>query len=882
MPPVYLPLRQAWRDRAPSRALAAAAIHVALTLLLGVAAAEAARGDCGQPATDGANPTATDALVILRVAVGLDECEICICDANDSGDTTATDALLVLRKAVSAPVELVCSSCGGGPVDITRLDTDELEVVAVTAAAGAQIQLAGATLTIPPGALPEDAEIALVSVPVDSIDIPSGDGAWGGQVPIGHHAFMLFADRDLELMAPLVLRLPYDPALLDPAWETDDFHVAAIVGSYLVPQGPPTSVDTANAELVVTIEGGTLEANFEGQAMAAGGNFAAICSRLGAWSVGGVLRATALGLSVGLQWQTLLAVVDDVKQVSFTFSTLEWDDHFKIRYRSPAVLADAIQLGLALEAAHDLFVDDMGMDLPNFFNLDGLYTVYLDNFDNHAYVGSGERPDGFTLPGSSLIEGASYVGTHQPKVEWPTTAVHEYFHALQFGSLRSPFTINNLEKAFNPSSVFLFEGSTTALSGRLSFGAGTTPARMTYLEREMPQLTSIFKLEDGDPQDTAQDFFVFLEKGFGSDLTFYPEIFENLGSGALSVLDNQERAVAAIDTVLRDRSGGSDDMFKAWSDFLEDRLVTSPDDYNATQGLLKPDEIDTLATDGSFTEIERTLPPLSYWIYRIQVPPLAGPDDNRVDVEVAVSAGGTSGDLAKVWLIGEGFGDALPMAVDIPADTRRAVVRLLGVRGATSKPLFLGVGNPLPYNEPEDDIPLSVESRVFRNELVPPEGEEAEWEVCVDLVIDRQFLGIETIEDYCITGDGLGGTNGSAIAVNLDRNYENITQRGQWTGNISGDTIVSTVIEQDRDLVEPVMSFDTARVELSGIPLHDTFLGNEFDPFDELIFQIEGTGVCNAIDDLDYTSAAGFFEAIGYECSPFSSIYLSVKRPHVE
>ncbi len=73
--------------------------------------ANAAPGDCGQPASTGADPTATDALVVLRTAVGSESCVVCVCDVDSSGTTTASDALLVLKSAVGSPVSLTCVAC---------------------------------------------------------------------------------------------------------------------------------------------------------------------------------------------------------------------------------------------------------------------------------------------------------------------------------------------------------------------------------------------------------------------------------------------------------------------------------------------------------------------------------------------------------------------------------------------------------------------------------------------------------------------------------------------------------------------------------------------------------------------------------------------------
>ena len=57
--------------------------------------------------------TATDALFILRAAVGLEVCDVCICDADGSGLVAATDALIALRAATGQQVTLACPACSG-------------------------------------------------------------------------------------------------------------------------------------------------------------------------------------------------------------------------------------------------------------------------------------------------------------------------------------------------------------------------------------------------------------------------------------------------------------------------------------------------------------------------------------------------------------------------------------------------------------------------------------------------------------------------------------------------------------------------------------------------------------------------------------------------
>ena len=58
-----------------------------------------------------ASVTASDALFILGAAVGIQTCDLCVCDADGSGGVAATDALVTLRAAVGQPVSLECPPC---------------------------------------------------------------------------------------------------------------------------------------------------------------------------------------------------------------------------------------------------------------------------------------------------------------------------------------------------------------------------------------------------------------------------------------------------------------------------------------------------------------------------------------------------------------------------------------------------------------------------------------------------------------------------------------------------------------------------------------------------------------------------------------------------
>jgi hypothetical protein len=62
-----------------------------------------------------ANETGTvqgeDALVVLRVVVGLAQCELCRCDTDGDGEISPADALAVIRAAIELPVTLNCPRC---------------------------------------------------------------------------------------------------------------------------------------------------------------------------------------------------------------------------------------------------------------------------------------------------------------------------------------------------------------------------------------------------------------------------------------------------------------------------------------------------------------------------------------------------------------------------------------------------------------------------------------------------------------------------------------------------------------------------------------------------------------------------------------------------
>lgn len=64
---------------------------------------------CGSPTSaTSTKPKSSDALFVLRAGVQGSNCAPSVCDANGNGSVTATDALVILKKAVGQEVTLAC------------------------------------------------------------------------------------------------------------------------------------------------------------------------------------------------------------------------------------------------------------------------------------------------------------------------------------------------------------------------------------------------------------------------------------------------------------------------------------------------------------------------------------------------------------------------------------------------------------------------------------------------------------------------------------------------------------------------------------------------------------------------------------------------------
>jgi hypothetical protein len=81
--------------------------------------------ECGQALDDPSRVDlslrGTDALVILKSALGLLSCDLCVCDTNGSGTIEAQDALRALQASVGLPVPLTCPPCA---TEVASNDSD--------------------------------------------------------------------------------------------------------------------------------------------------------------------------------------------------------------------------------------------------------------------------------------------------------------------------------------------------------------------------------------------------------------------------------------------------------------------------------------------------------------------------------------------------------------------------------------------------------------------------------------------------------------------------------------------------------------------------------------------------------------------------------------
>ncbi|HXC52928.1 MAG TPA: hypothetical protein VN634_18725 [Candidatus Limnocylindrales bacterium] len=82
-------------------------LDITVAMLADMGWTEHANAVCGDANGDGSVST-SDALMVLRGAVGNGACPLAVCNVNNFGGVTTADALLVLRRSVGQPVSLTC------------------------------------------------------------------------------------------------------------------------------------------------------------------------------------------------------------------------------------------------------------------------------------------------------------------------------------------------------------------------------------------------------------------------------------------------------------------------------------------------------------------------------------------------------------------------------------------------------------------------------------------------------------------------------------------------------------------------------------------------------------------------------------------------------
>ncbi len=477
---------------------------------------------------------------------------------------------------------------------------------------GGSVELGGVLLTVDPDILSESAQVSLYAISVPTRDLDAGDGAYGGQILLSDSSYVIGVDRDVTLSGPITLTLPIDTTKLPENVTLSQLHVSALNGGFVIPQGTPNAFDATAGTMTFSFNPQTLLKDFTHQSivdppLAAGFPFLAIAAA----------KLTAIaGIGASLLLNPVIATIDDFQSEGYT--TYE-TAHFNITYRGDHVTDSQVKaMASSLEDAYYLFVTDMQFNLPNFFDFDGQYTVYLDDFSKDKWfetIGATDA-DGITLPGSSLFEGACYVNNAKPANKWVSTAVHEYFHALQYGALMD-FSPNFLHTAIYKESGWLFEGPATVLSGRVVYGNSVVPARDTGLGTHLAQGQSLFDPEQIPAPDVAQDFFYYLEKTYGNT-TFYRPMFENLG---MELGSSMPTSIAAADQVTRESDpSGTASLADDWYQFVYDMAIANSAEYGSVNAETRKK---LNATTTSVVHSQK-LPPLSYYIVDVDVEKLDG------------------------------------------------------------------------------------------------------------------------------------------------------------------------------------------------------------------------------------------------------------------
>ncbi|MEM9070912.1 MAG: hypothetical protein AAGE52_20550 [Myxococcota bacterium] len=581
------------------------------------------------------------------------------------------------------------------PPAFRALDIVASEIRLVDPAEDTEINVGGARLSIPAGAFVEPVEVILVQMVNPAAALRPSDGAVDGQIFLSDHTYAFFTDREVRLFAPLALELPVQMERLAGA-SIDDARVTAVTGGFAVVQGPPDEVVDGRLKILI-----------DGQLVPAGPPFSGTLRAFGSVPFQPTVGRLA---AVGTNVQGFVASFENTRLV-VPFQTIE-TEHFRVRYRGTTT-EQAQQVAEGLEVAFEFLEGQLGFTRPNVIDLDGRHTVFLEDFDNLS-LGTSFQPDGMNIPGSLFIEGASYVNTDEsiPPESFLSIAVHEYFHALQYGAITSGLP-NAWTVARNPQGNWLFEGTAALMAGRIVSG-NLGPA----VERRIPDhhgvRWSIFSVPRGvdPPADVSQELFFFIERELGTT-DHYRAIFEGLASD-LPERDDRAPSVAVVDDVLQSRGSSLGELFGGW---VRDYLFDDPESY----GSEPPPGLESSLDGAGMRPFEARLvmPPLSYDHRIFTIPPLDPdilPSEQVGDAEVIVRV--REGDPFDLIVFVETDAEVLTLQPTVADED--TLVAAADIRAAFSKQLRVAVANRgLDLN---DTVSFDLEVRLVGEADVPVDG----------------------------------------------------------------------------------------------------------------------------------------------------------------
>ncbi|MEE9491949.1 MAG: hypothetical protein V3W04_01035 [Gammaproteobacteria bacterium] len=226
-------------------------------------------------------------------------------------------------------------SCGGGSGGGADTDNNQsfapdfrsARIISQTSmivdpVSGGVIEHAGATLTIPPGALGESAQIGLASTTLPVTDLPANDGALLGRTVLSKSGIVITSDKDIHLNRALTLRLPIELSKVPVNTVGSEITISTDTGGFLVPQGSPDSVNLTD---------GFLEFTFgAGQFFSATNNKVLGPPR-------GIAMPFLVVLTVAGSVQTINPVIATLDSINLLRYDTIFSDHFTIHYNLDAV-----------------------------------------------------------------------------------------------------------------------------------------------------------------------------------------------------------------------------------------------------------------------------------------------------------------------------------------------------------------------------------------------------------------------------------------------------------------------------------------------------------------------------------------------------------------